>query len=127
MPMRKKVNPWEDVVISMLSTGGYRLGRTYKYRDLLIENGLTNIVELSKMDEATIAKKLCDSGYERGPVLTAMYTDRLISLAKLSKNASECEDVLLNGNADEVSALLTPIKGVGPIVIKQYLMLRESK
>lgn len=84
MSEKAAYNPWIDLVLAMLSTGGYRLEKTYKHRSMLIENGLTDPRKIRLMDEKQLAIKLVESGYNRGPVLTAIYTERLVSLGKFA-------------------------------------------
>ena len=117
-------NPWANVVMAMLSTGGYRLEKTFQHFELLKENGLTDIRNISCMDNEHLARKLVKSGYNRGPVLTEMYTDRLISLGKLSSRIEENERILKDGTEEEVSSLLMGVKGIGPVVIKLFLSFR---
>jgi endonuclease III-like uncharacterized protein len=117
-------NPWASVVMAMLSTGGYSLKKIFQNFELLEENGLTDIRKIACMDEEDLSRKLVKSGYNRGPILTKMYTDRLISLGKLSSNIEENERVLNDGTKDEISSLLMGVKGIGPVVIETFLNIR---
>ncbi len=127
MLKRTVYNPWEYIVIAMLSTGGYRLEKTFNHRELLIKNGLTDPRKIASMNKKNLALKLVASGYDRGPFLTAMFTDRLSSLGELSNNFKENERILIEGTKEEVSSLLKHVKGVGPVVIEFFFILREGQ
>ncbi len=55
-------NPWAHIVLAMLSTGGYRLEKTFKYLEQLRENCLTDPRQILSMDHETVARKLVASG-----------------------------------------------------------------
>ncbi len=117
-------NPWIDLVVAMLSTGGYRMEKTFQHLEILNKNGLTDPSQIACIDQRKLALKLVESGYDRGPTLTAMYTERLSSLSALSDKKEENTRILSQGTKEEVTALLKGIKGVGPFVIDVFLSLR---
>jgi hypothetical protein len=119
-------NPWADLVLAMLSTGGYSLERTCRLLGPLKEKGLLDPKILANLDHQDIARRLVEAGYDRGPVLTAMFTERLASLGTLADNASENECALATGTGEELAALLKSVKGVGPVVINNFIALRGS-
>ncbi len=119
-------NTWADIVLAMLATGGYRLEKVFQHFELLQEYGLTDPRKISCMDPESIARNLVASGYNRGPILTGMYTERLLSLGKLSDQAEENERILAEGTKEQITVLLKDIKGIGPVVIRNFLELRES-
>lgn len=119
-------NPFRDVVIAMLSTGGYFVEKTFNHIELLGKNGLTDPLRISSMDQKELAIKLVSSGYDRGPILTAMYSERLSSFGEIMSNKyQENKQILLDGTQDEVAMLLKKVKGIGPMVIKLFLTLRD--
>lgn len=58
--------------------------------------------------------------------MTAIFTDRLVSLGRLTSRVpiDECNAVLASGTRDEVSSLLSSVKGVGPKVLDKFFVLR---
>lgn len=124
---RPDYNPWEDLVLSVLSTGGYRMERTYQHREMLIKNGLTDPCKINSFKRNVIAKKLVQSGYNRGPALTAMYTERLFAIGQLSNNIEKYQEILTKGTSAEVESLLKDVYGIGPVVIRYFLTLRDGK
>ena len=126
MVNKNQYNPWADVVLAMLSTGGYRLEKTFQHFESLRESGLTDPLKISNMDHEAIARKLIASGYNRGAVLTNMYTERLFSFSELSNRFEENERILIEGTKEEVTTLLKEVKGIGPVVINNFLTLRGS-
>lgn len=127
--MRKNeyYDPWVDLVIAMLSTGGYRLEKTLQHIDGLKDNGLTSPSHIALLDHESIAKKIVASGYNRGPVLTEIFSDRISSLSSLAEKIEQNTKILSDGSKDDIKALLKSIKGVGPFVIDSFLLLRGKE
>jgi|GEM_PF-5015264 len=124
MQNNKNYDPWADLVIAMLSTGGYRLEKSFKHIDGLRDCGLMSPLQLSLLNHKSIAQKLVASGYNRGPVLTEIFSDRLFSLRSLAENFEKNTKILSDGSREEIEILLKNIKGVGPFVIDSFLLLR---
>ena len=78
------------------------------------------------MDEDELAVRLVASGYNRGPILTSLFTERLKSMSKLSLNLDDNEFVLREGSEDSIAKLLMPIHGVGRVVISNFIKLRKK-
>jgi len=120
---------WEDLVIAMLSVGGFPVEKVLKLRDSLERAGLVDPRNLSSWDEARVTRELTAAGYERG-MLTGMYAERLCA-AMRSLAVEEClhENQMLLERADQgrVADLLLPQKGIGPAVLRTFLGLRERR
>lgn len=122
----QETNPWADLVIAMLSVNNYPLEKTFALFQPLEENGLFDPVALADLSSAEVARKLGVAGYDRGNTMTAIFTERLVSLGRLASSASieSSTRTLASGTAEEVSSLLSNVKGVGPKVLANFFLLR---
>jgi 3-methyladenine DNA glycosylase/8-oxoguanine DNA glycosylase len=120
----KSGNAWANVVIAMLSVNRYPIERTFELFNQLDANGLFDPHNLASWNHSELFKKLEKSGYKRGDVLIGLLTERLLSLGSLAKNMQANEKILANGNIQEVTDLLSQVKGIGPVVLKNFLLLR---
>jgi hypothetical protein len=120
----KELNNWAYVVTAMLSVNQYSALGIY---DNLESNGLFDLPNLATWSYQEIFKRLEDSGYKRGDFLTGSLAGRLKSLGSLAESLGENEKILANGSKAEVTALLSKVKGIGPVVISNFLLLRGSK
>ena len=60
--------------------------------------------------------------------MTAIFTQRLISLGRLAIDTpvEDSTRILSRGDRGEVSSLLSGVKGVGPKVLANFLLLRSG-
>ncbi len=121
--IRKKINPWANLVIAMLSINQYPLDKTFKIFDQLESGGLFDPLKIASWHYDELCQRLIESGYDRGR-MNDIFAERLWSIRNLSDNFSAYEKILANGTESEVTKVLSQIKGVGPVVIKNYLQLR---
>ena len=120
----KNANNWANVVIAMLSVNSYN---ALNISDDLELNGLFDLQNLASWDHPKIFETLQKSGFKRGDFLTGLMTQRLLSLGILADKVQANEQILANGTKDEVTALLSKVKGIGPMVINNFLELRKLK
>ena len=118
-------NTWADVVVAILSVNLYPVERTFEHLDGFVREGLVDPTNLATWSVAETTHRLRLAGYDRGR-LTPMMAERLVSLGRFVQEGGRehCDAVLLRGEADEISALLSPVRGVGPAVLRTFLMLR---
>jgi hypothetical protein len=123
----KKDNPWEDLVLSILSVNSYPLERTYLAVDTLRREGLFCPQNLARWTPSEIGTRLRHGGYDRGG-MTWLFADRLESLGRfaVSKGAEECERILGTAATNEVEHFLLPVKGIGPRVLANFFLLRNT-
>ncbi len=121
--------PWADLVMAMLSVNNYPLERTFALFDALQAQGLFDPAVLNEAPSASIAKKLGAGGYNRGDTMTAIFTDRLVSLGAFlgSGSIGQYTEILEHGSCDEVRRMLAPVKGVGPRVLENFFLLRGDR
>ena len=119
-------DPWADLVLAILSVNNYPLDKTFALFEALSENGLFDPAMLAAIGQTEVAQRLGAAGYNRGGTMTAIFTDRLVSLGRLTSRVpiDECNAVLASGTRDEVSSLLSSVKGVGPKVLDNFFVLR---
>lgn len=59
--------------------------------------------------------------------MTRLFAKRLSALGVLirTKGIDECEGIIRSRDARAVEALLLPVKGIGPVVLRNFYALRE--
>lgn len=119
-------NPWRNLVIAMLSVSQYPLSKALALSNELSANGLCCASNYASWSEAEIARRLVDSGYDRGSFMTYLLVERLASIAALLDDLGASERVLAIGTRLEVAALLSRVKGVGPMVLDNFFRLRGT-
>jgi hypothetical protein len=122
-------NPWEDVVVSILAVNQYSLERTYAAVPGLRQEKVFSPENLSRWPIEEIADRLRRGGCDRGAFMTNLFAKRLSSLGKWvqSKGFVECEKILTCGERPAISALLSPVNGVGPKVLANLFLLRPAQ
>lgn len=123
---RRYTNPWADLVVAILSVNRYPLDRTFALFNNLEAEGLFDPRVLASSTASEIARKLGNAGYSRGDAMTAIFTDRLLSVGALAKRESfsVCERTLKGGTRSDVERLIGGVKGVGPTVLENFFLLR---
>jgi len=120
-------NPWEDLVISILSVNQYSLERTYQSLEGLRNEGLFDPRRLVGWDQKEIADRLKSAGCDRGSFMTNLFALRLANLGALieSKGIEECAKVISACDTRAIEELLLPVNGIGPKVIANFYFLRD--
>lgn len=118
--------PWEDLVVSILSVNQYTLEKTYAVVSLIRQSGLVGPENLGRWDVGEIAARLKTAGCDRGPFMTQLFAVRLacLGVAVEARGIAVCREILLSNEPAAISALLLPIKGIGPKVLNNFLVLR---
>lgn len=110
--------------MAMLSVNNYPLTKVIALFDALQANGLFDPRNLACWNHEKIARSLAETGYDRGAVMTSIFTDRLSSLGKLAQDLAANERILTKGTKLEVCELLRRVKGIGPKVLETFFLLR---
>ena len=120
-------NPWEDLVISILSVNQYSLERTYKSIEALRNAGLFDPQRLIRWDQKEIADRLKSAGCDRGSFMTNLFALRLANLSALieRKGIEDCAKVISTCDTRAIEELLLPVNGIGPKVIANFYFLRD--
>ena len=119
-----EVNNWAYVVMAMLSVNQFPIEKALGLHDQLETNGLFDLQNLASWNHSKIFKKLKESGYNKADLVVGYVTERLMSLGALSANIQENDNILNNGSKQEVTDLLSKVKGIGPVVLNNFLQLR---
>lgn len=114
-----------DVLISMLAIYGPDLEKVDCLTPALKNSGLTKPEKVAKMSHEDIYSALVQSGYDRGNLL-GIFIPRLQAMAQafLQIGLSKAEEILKSKDIQAIEKILLPIKGIGPKVVKNYLLLR---
>lgn len=118
-------NIWAYLVIAMLSVNLYTLEKTWKIFDQLKANGLFDPHNFAIWSHEELLQKLIASNYNRGAMI-GIFVERLITISNLVDDIKSNELILATGTRQEVAKLLTRIKGVGPVVLDNFFILREN-
>lgn len=119
-----RADPWPDLVVAMLAVNNYPLAKAYDLVDALKAGGLCDPRNLARWDDGELARRLAEAGYSRGTGMTAIFVERLSSLGRLAEELEAHEKILSSGTREEVAQLLSRVKGVGPVVLSSFLLLR---
>ena len=124
-----KDNPWEDLILAILSVNNYSLEKTYSAVQTLHREGLFSPENLVRWTFKEIETRLRRGGYNRGDYMTALFAKRIASLGKFvgSVGVKECERILRKSDAAEVRQFLSPVTGIGPRVLENYFLLRKGQ
>ena len=118
-------NPWPDLVMAMLAVNKFSLSKVFTLFEALDANNLFDPESLARWDTQEIARRLIAASYDRGPKLTAILAERLWSLRELGTDFAVSEKILARGSKEEIEALLKKVKGVGPMVLEDFFLLRS--
>lgn len=120
-------DPWEDLVVSLLSVNQYSLEWTYRSIEGLRSQGLVNPINLQMWGHGDIVTGLKAAGCDRGPFMTNLFALRLGNLGALiqGKGLDACSRVISGRDRRAIELLLLPVNGIGPKVIEQFYLLRN--
>ena len=131
-------NPWEDLVIALLSVNQYSLERTYPLLEGIRAEKLADMQHLAawtvpqieeRLKAASmpqIEERLKAASCDRGSFMTGLFAQRLHSLGEYIErhNIARCELTLRSGDVRAIETLLLPVNGIGPVVLKKFYLLR---
>ncbi len=120
---------FEYLVIGLLSVNSYPLERTWGLREDLGRAGLCDPTHVASLDEEELVSRLKRAGYDRGDFLSGLVASRLSAVANylIDIGWHRAATRLREGSHAEVTDLLIQAKGVGPVVIQNFLLLRDSR
>jgi endonuclease III-like uncharacterized protein len=117
---------YEALVVAVLSVNNYPLEKAWEIRGALESASLFNPEALASLPDSDLVERLRAAGYDRGEFLTDLVASRLQSVGAflVDYGVGRATQVLSSGTSEEVHAMLIGIKGVGPAVIRSFLLLR---
>ena len=119
---------FQYLVIAVLSVNNYRVEQAWMIKDGLNSARLFSPEHLAELGVDRIEQLLVGAGFNRGAFMARLFAERLHSIGRyiIALGTSRAARVLESGNDDEVGALLLPAKGIGPVVVENFLLLRGS-
>jgi hypothetical protein len=119
----------KNLVVATLAVGGYPLQRAWDLLPNLEKEGLIDPHAVQRCDEAEVVQRLARSGYDRGPTVTLSMATRLIALHEAVRNGilEQVIRLVADRKIEEGEDMLCRIKGIGPMVFKQFAALEEWK
>jgi 3-methyladenine DNA glycosylase/8-oxoguanine DNA glycosylase len=119
------VNPFEDLVIAVLAVNNFSLERAYSLREALDREGLFSVKTIRELPVQEVAAALERAKYQRGSFMTPLLARRLKTLADVAGRDNFTESIS-SKDPDRITKALTGIPGIGPTVMKNYLLLHCS-
>ena len=118
------MNHWANVVLAMLAVNKYPIDKAARLFDQLEANGLFDPRNLASWSHAEIFDKLKKSGYNRADLVVGFLAERVQSLGILAADFQENEKILASGSKQEITVLMSKVKGIGPVVLNNFFLLR---
>jgi hypothetical protein len=116
------------LVVAVLAVGGFSLQRAWNLIASFQTEGLTDSKAVEKYDEAEVVRRLARSGFNRGPTVTTSMAKRLMALHVAVRDGvlAQAVRLLRDGRIKDAEKVLCTIKGVGPTVFNQFVMLEGA-
>ena len=117
-----------NLVIATLAVGGYSLQRVWDIQSSLEKQGLVDPWAVEKFNEAEVVRRLAISGYDRGPIVTTSMAKRLMALHAAVRGGvlTQTCRLMQEGRLRDAEHMLCGVKGIGPIVFKQFALLKGA-
>jgi hypothetical protein len=117
---------YESLIVAMLSVNNYPLEKTWKIRAGLEKEGLFDPKTLASLSLENLFERLRRAGYDRGEFLTDLLAARLQSAGEflVAYGIDNATRALSHGSAEDVQAMLKKVRGIGPSVVRNFLLLR---
>ena len=117
----------ESLIVSVIAVNNCSLAEAYGLREALGEKGLTKISVFKDEipDAFSIKTILIESGYRRGHYVALLLGERIKRILETAKKRGHKEYLILLGtDKNRAANELKQLYGVGPMVIKNYLVLQ---
>jgi hypothetical protein len=117
----------EDLIVALLSVNSWPVDKTYQMLDALRGAGLTDPTKLAQLTPEEISHRLAAVGYARGDYINGLIGVRLASLGQVltTERCTALSRSVSERRFDSVNAMLGLIKGVGPMVLRNFWFLRQ--
>ncbi len=115
------------LILALLAVNNYSLEKVYDCRNKFEQEGILNLEKVSNWTNEGAAEALARAGYDRGPFMNALFADRLLSTCRFLQEGG------LNGfskavesrSISEVASTLKDVRGVGPVVLRNFSFLMD--
>lgn len=115
-------------MVAILAVNSWPVEKVYTLLPTLQDAGLLEPSNLAAWGIGAIKSALEKSGYTRGDYMTSLMAGRLRSLGMfvVERGREECERLLRDGAMDSLAVSLGAVRGVGPAVLRNYVLLRGA-
>jgi hypothetical protein len=112
--------------MSILAVNQYSLEKTYMLLPGLREAGVTDAKNLAGWTVEEIASHLRAGGCDRGRFMTNLFAQRLHAFGESIRETGIAgyEQMFASEDRSRIERMLSPIKGIGPVVLKNFFLLR---
>lgn len=117
----------ESIVVAVLAVNLYSLEKAYGLLPAFRRAGLLQPKKVSEMDLGGLIVALSSAGYQRGGLM-GMMADRFQSVMREASQGTldAFSDLVKRGKNEAATNLLLQVKGVGPSVAANAIMLIKS-
>jgi endonuclease III-like uncharacterized protein len=117
---------FEYLFIAVLSVNQYTVEKTWRRREELRQHGAFQPTAVASMRTIEIERLLRDAGLDRGPFMTKLFAERLQTVSRFIHDVgiAEARRILNSEDVDQRRQILLGVKGIGPVVIANFEMLR---
>lgn len=117
-----------DLLMALLAVNSWTLEQVGRLYPLLKQHQVFDVTAVSHLDVDQIQERLTSAGYKRGPVLGTMMALRVqhVAIALAEGGAELLSNLETAGDTSGAREFLLTLKGVGPTVVENYLLLRSS-
>jgi len=118
----------ESIAVAVLAVNLYPLDKAYGLLPAFRQAGLLQPKKVAEMDLGDLIVALGAAGYQRG-ALIGMMADRFQSVMKEAAQGrlDTFSDLIKKGKAEAAIDLLLKVKGIGPRVADNAIMLIKSE
>ncbi len=119
----------QNLIMALLAVANYTLEEVYNHREGFEREGIFDVDQVNDWNAAQTSRRLVKAGYDRGTFMNSLLADRLLSLCDflgkggLDVLSKACETRSL----DEVAKVMKGVRGVGPIVLRNFAILMDWK
>ena len=115
--------------LAVLSVNQYPIEKTWARRNQLRKARLLEPSYLESSSEEEIGQGLVQAGIQRGNFITEILAERLHSVGKVivERGQERMREKLQSLGREDLRELLGGAKGIGPVVIRNFLELRDAK
>ena len=122
-------NPVADLVMAILAVNQWTLAQSGAIFEGLKKENLFDPLTIQQMDDAELQIALKRAGYKKADFVVGLISSRLHDMAKklAGDGEQDLRDLVLAKNKKELREFLMGIKGVGPKVYENFLLLNDIR
>jgi hypothetical protein len=119
---------FEFLILALLSVNQYSLEKTWSKREALRTARLLDPTHLAAYSSADIAQALKRAGVNRGDFMTDLFASRMQAVGQfvVEKGQQRIQEMLETLGKNDLEELLLQAQGIGPRVVANFLLLRDT-